>query len=903
MLRRELEACERALASAQQRGEFAHHVLAHAYLLFDARNALDDAPQRLVDARNVEPRARPRVEFDNAVLVLEATGERVEERKVFGETEARGVERPGEVAARDQHRALDALDEFAAQAQQFSALDLLRRQIRLALILARRTPRARGLPGRLSLVNADEAARLARAHEETLQRGLAFGRRARQVIDLARRRLLARAQDYLAAILLQLDADYACEAASFQVADERGQTDVSRVEIFVEGRGPLAAFGHMSLKAAQSNRSFLCCHSPAGYDKLARIQQRPRGLCPKTEAVRAAAPGSSKQDFRRLSDFVRLWRHTLLRGIFRTKNLDDILKTAGGPQFSLKRTLGAFNVTLIGIGAIIGAGIFATVGSAAAGDMSVGRPGAGASLMLSFVITAVVCGFTALCYAELASMVPISGSAYTYSYATMGELIAWIIGWDLIIEYAIGNVAVAISWAEYFHKLLLNLGVDFPHWLASDYRSARLLASSDPDRYAALFGDAPVVFGVPLIFNLLAFGIVALITIVLVWGIRESANFNAGMVAVKILVLVFFVAVALYFVPPSQMAANWRPFQPQGWAGTFSAAALVFFAYIGFDAVSTVAEETKNPARDLPIGIIASLVVCTVFYVIVAAVFTGLMSFNTLQTVSSSAQAEALTMALDHVAPPDVRWPSTVVAFGSVVAHTAVLLVFQLGQPRIFFSMARDGLLPPVFASVHPRFKTPHVTTILTGLFVGGIAAFANIESMLNLTNIGTLFAFVLVCIGIPILRRKDPDRPRPFRVPFGAWLLPVLGAASCIFLMSYLTSDTWWRFIGWLVLGVAVYLAYGYTRSAIGREVGRPTRTPLMLKLAAVGFLTLAVGLFTVPHDLGLSGSLSAATDSSAAQHTRSLIGYVLIVVGLVVGIVGTVLGAGAERGTAAEG
>lgn len=580
----------------------------------------------------------------------------------------------------------------------------------------------------------------------------------------------------------------------------------------------------------------------------------------------------------------------MLRGLFRTKNLDDILATAGGPQFSLRRTLGAFNVTLIGIGAIIGAGIFATVGSAAAGDAAVGRPGAGPSLMLSFVITGVVCGFTALCYAELASMVPISGSAYTYSYATMGELIAWIIGWDLIIEYAIGNVAVAISWAEYFHKLLVNLGIHFPHWLAADYRSAMILARENPAEYAQLFGSAPVIFGTPIIFNFLAFGIVALITIVLVWGIRESANFNAGMVAIKILVLLFFIGVALYFVTPSQMAANWKPFQPQGWSGTFAGAALVFFAYIGFDAVSTVAEETKNPSRDLPIGIIGSLIVCTIFYVIVAAVFTGLIPFPALQKVSSSGQAEALTMALDYVAPAGVTLPQTIVAFGSVVAHTAVLLVFQLGQPRIFMSMARDGLLPSVFASVHPRFKTPHVTTILTGLFVGGIAAFANIESMLNLTNIGTLFAFLLVCIGIPILRHKDPARKRPFRVPFGPWLMPMLGAASCVFLMYYLAADTWWRFIGWLVLGMSIYLAYGYTRSAIGMKLGRPARTPIALKIAALGFLMLAVGLFTVPHDIGVRGVFEAAAAHGEPNHYKAFIGLVLIFVGLVLGVIGSI-------------
>ncbi len=580
----------------------------------------------------------------------------------------------------------------------------------------------------------------------------------------------------------------------------------------------------------------------------------------------------------------------MLRGLFRTKNLDDILSAAGGPQFSLRRTLGAFNVTRIGIGAIIGAGIFATIGSAAAGDAIAGRPGAGPSLMLSFVITGVVCGFTALCYAELASMVPISGSAYTYSYATMGELIAWIIGWDLIIEYAIGNVAVAISWAEYFHKLLINLGIPFPHWLAADYRSAMVLASENPTEYAQFFGTAPVIFGIPVIFNFLAFAIVALLTIVLVWGIKESANFNAGMVAVKILVLLFFVGVALYFLPPSEMATNWRPFQPQGWSGTFAGAALVFFAYIGFDAVSTVAEETKNPARDLPIGIIGSLIVCTIFYVVVAAIFTGLIPFPELQKVSSSGQAEALTMALDYVAPQGVTWPQTIVAFGSVVAHTAVLLVFQLGQPRIFMSMARDGLLPSVFASVHPRFKTPHVTTILTGIFVGGIAAFANIEAMLNLTNIGTLFAFLLVCIGIPILRHKDPSRKRPFRVPFGGYILPLLGAASCIFLMYYLAADTWWRFIGWLVLGLSVYLAYGYTRSAIGLKLGRPSRTPMPMKISALGFLALAVGLFTVPHHIGFKGVFDAALSASDPERVRSLIGVVLIIGGLVLGAIGLV-------------
>ncbi|HVF44846.1 MAG TPA: amino acid permease [Pyrinomonadaceae bacterium] len=588
----------------------------------------------------------------------------------------------------------------------------------------------------------------------------------------------------------------------------------------------------------------------------------------------------------------------MLRGLFRTKSLDDILASAGGPQFSLKRTLGAFNITLLGIGAIIGAGIFATVGTAAAGDAA--RPGAGPSLMLSFVITAVVCGFTALCYAEMASMVPISGSAYTYSYSTLGELVAWIIGWDLIIEYAVGNIAVAISWANYFRTLMSNLGVDIPAWLATDYRTAFKLAEANPAKYAADFGGAPHIFGYPIIFNILAAGIVALITMVLVWGIKESAGFNAGMVVIKIIVLLFFIGIAIYYVSPSKMAANWVPFQPNGWKGTFTGAALVFFAYIGFDAVSTVAEETKNPARDLPIGIIASLVVCTLLYVIVGAVFAGLIPYPELVQKLTTEQAEPLTMALDHVAPPGTTWPSTLVAFGSVIAHTAVLLVFQLGQPRIFFSMARDGLLPSTFASVHPKYKTPHVTTILTGVFVGVFAAFASIDEVIDLTNIGTLFAFILVCVGIPVLRMKDPDRVRPFRVPLGPWLLPLLGVVSCFFLIFYLPPASWWRFVGWLMLGFAIYVSYGYTRSSVGRGLGRPTRTPTMLKLAGVGFLAVAAGLFIIPHDLGPSAIIGAATDAAADRHDRAAYGLLLILIGLAVGVAGTILGS--KGGPASE-
>jgi APA family basic amino acid/polyamine antiporter len=554
---------------------------------------------------------------------------------------------------------------------------------------------------------------------------------------------------------------------------------------------------------------------------------------------------------------------------------------------ALRRDLGAFQVTLLGIGAIIGAGIFATIGTAAAGDVA--RPGAGPSLMLSFCITAIVCAFTALCYAEFAAVVPISGSAYTYSYATLGELVAWIIGWDLIIEYAVGNVAVAISWANYFRTLLESAaGIHFPLWLATDYRTAA--------KIPGLYESAPHLFGMPIVFNVLAAGIVGLITVVLVLGIRESARFNAGMVLIKILVLLFFIGVALYYVSPAQMEVNWHPFQPNGWKGTFAGAAVVFFAYIGFDAVSTVAEETRNPGRNLPIGIIASLVICTVFYVVVAAVFTGMLPYPELIRRLSTEQAEPLTLALNHVAPQQT-WATAIVALGSVIAHTAVLLVFQLGQPRIFFSIARDGLLPKSFAKVHPRFRTPHVTTILTGVLVGGFAGVASIDEMVDLTNIGTLFAFVLVCIGIPILRYTDPNRPRPFRVPFGPWLLPMLGVGSCLFLMVYLPPASWWRFIGWLVLGMSVYVGYGYNHSTVGREVGRPERALWPQKLSALGFLLAALGLFFIPHNAGPGLLLEEASNAASPDHARALYGLMLIAAGIAAGVAGLMIGGRREE------
>ena len=491
--------------------------------------------------------------------------------------------------------------------------------------------------------------------------------------------------------------------------------------------------------------------------------------------------------------------------LFRTKSLDAILSESHDVAHQLKRSLGAFDVVMLGIGAIVGAGIFATIGTAAAGDAS--RPGAGPALILSFVVTGIACGFAALCYAEFAAMVPISGSAYTYSYATLGELVAWIIGWDLIIEYAVGNVAVAISWGNYFKTFVSGFGIVIPDWLSTDYRTAA--------KIPGLLASAPHIFGVPIVFNILALGIVALITIVLVIGIRESASLNSGMVILKLIVLAFFVAIGWKYTRPD----NWQPFAPNGWGGIQAGAAIVFFAYIGFDAVSTVAEEVRNPARDLPIGIIGSLIICTLIYIIVAAVFTGIIPYNVLVKKLATEQAEPLTMALQYANIERFKNLAVgLVAFGSVVAHTAVLLVFQLGQPRIFFSMARDGLLPPSFAKVHPRFRTPHITTILTGVFVGVTAMFTSIDEMVDLTNIGTLFAFILVCIGILILRRRDPNRPRAFKTPWVP-LIPLLGVLSCAYLMLGLPWITWLRFALWLAVGIAIYMSYGFRKSHLLKQ------------------------------------------------------------------------------------
>ncbi len=501
--------------------------------------------------------------------------------------------------------------------------------------------------------------------------------------------------------------------------------------------------------------------------------------------------------------------------LFRVKSLDRLIRDAESrPEHQLRRTLGPVQLTALGIGAIIGAGIFSSVGTAASGGSE--HLGAGPAVAVSFLLTAVACGFAALCYAEFAAMVPVAGSAYTYAYATLGELLAWIIGWDLILEYAIGNVAVAVSWSGYFQELLRGFGIAIPTWLGVDYRSAadaarQVAAGADlatlgpfMERAGQAFAQAPTLGGVHIVCDLPAFLIVMLITWVLVRGIRESAGLNTAMVALKLAIIGFFIVVGAFYVKP----ANWTPFAPNGFKGISTAAAIIFFAYIGFDAVSTAAEETRNPQRDMPIGMIASLVICTVIYVLVALVLTGLLRWNRLGT------AEPLATAFSALG---MTWAAGIISLGAVFATTSVLVVFQLGQPRIFFSMARDGLLPPWASKVHPKYRTPHVTTILTGVVVAVFASFANINEVVELTNIGTLFAFVLVSLGIIILRRTDPSRPRPFRTPLVP-LVPLLSVAMCGYLMIQLPRLTWYRFVVWLATGLILYFAYGVRHSRLRR-------------------------------------------------------------------------------------
>ncbi len=495
--------------------------------------------------------------------------------------------------------------------------------------------------------------------------------------------------------------------------------------------------------------------------------------------------------------------------LFRTKSIDDLIAASQEPNKALRKTLGPWSLTFLGIGAVIGSGIFTLTGTAAAGKVvevksilnatvldlflyggnaasQIGRPGAGPGITLSFVLVAVACCFAALCYAELASMIPIAGSAYTYAYAILGELFAWIIGWDLILEYAVSNMSVAVGFSAYLQDLFENLlGFRLPAALAFP----PIPAPGQPAGW----------------FNIPALLITMAVTVVLVRGVKESAETNTTMVIIKMGAIVLFCLGAARAIHPS----NWHPFMPNGFSGVLTGASIVFFTYIGFDSVSTAAEECRNPQRDLPIGIIATLIVCTLLYGSVSLVLTGIAHYSTLNTDSPVADA------LKNLGMNKLR---LIVTAGALMGMLSSLLVYQYGQARVWFAMSRDGLLPRLFSAVHQRFQTPHLSTWIAGFVVGIPAGIWDIDTFAELSNIGTLFAFVIVSAGVIVLRRKQPERPRSFRVPLVP-LVPALSIVSCLILMMGLPLLTWIRFFVWLAIGLVIYFSYSRARSALGAD------------------------------------------------------------------------------------
>jgi basic amino acid/polyamine antiporter, APA family len=495
-----------------------------------------------------------------------------------------------------------------------------------------------------------------------------------------------------------------------------------------------------------------------------------------------------------------------MNALLRTRNIDDLIAASDEPERRLHKSLGPWSLTALGIGAVIGSGIFILTGTAAAGQTlqfksilnapvldlllnggnavsTVGRAGAGPGISLSFFVTAFVCSFAALCYAELASMIPIAGSAYTYAYATLGEIFAWIIGWDLILEYAVSNMAVAVGFSAYLNDLLDGVfHIHLPK-----------ISANPAIANGASTGS---------VFNVTALVILLLLTWVLVRGVRESARTNNVMVMVKIAAILIFVIGAAHAVN----TANWHPFLPNGYSGMLTGAAIVFFTYIGFDSVSTAAEECRNPQRDLPVGIISTLIVCAALYISVALVLTGIANWKTLGSAAPVADA------LKSLGMNGIRgW----VNVGALVGMISSLMVFQYGQARIWFAMSRDGLLPKAFSKVHSRFRTPHVSTWIAGLVVGIPAGIWDIGTFADLSNIGTLFAFIVVSAGVLALRKTQPERKRGFRVPWCP-LLPALSIVFCLVLMMALPLETWLRFFVWLAIGLVIYFSFGRRHSIL---------------------------------------------------------------------------------------
>ena len=520
--------------------------------------------------------------------------------------------------------------------------------------------------------------------------------------------------------------------------------------------------------------------------------------------------------------------------LFAKKSLDLLIAEAKeSGEHSLKKTLGPFQLTALGVGAVIGAGIFVFSG--------LGAHYAGPGLMLSFVISGLGCAFAALCYAEFAAMIPLAGSAYTYAYATLGELFAWIIGWDLTLEYAMGASTVSSGWSNHFIELLNIFHIKMPLWLAYDHWTALATAEkavaremarvADPslmpgtqaflDKVSAIVAahspellerahdlvNAPKVFGVEIGFNLPAFLVALTITTILAIGIKESARFNATIVVIKVAVVLFVIGLGAKYVSTANWGSDWHSFAPMGFGGIGAGAAYIFFAYIGFDAVSTTAQEAKNPQRDLPIGIIVSLLVCTVLYIAVAGVLTGMVHWQDVNIEAPVARA-----FLDR----GLSTASHIITLGALAGLTSVMLVMLLGQTRVLYSMANDGLLPrKFFAAVHPKFRTPYKNTILVGLLAAIVGSVTPIDDIGKMVNIGTLLAFVIVCIAVMVLRNTNPGQPRPFRTPLVP-LVPILGIVFNGYMMYKLGWVNWARLIGWLMIGLVIYFSYGRHHSRV---------------------------------------------------------------------------------------